>query len=90
MLAIRTATTLDSQNPGVYKFQMYDVGNHKICRCLNTYTIIDSSSRDGAVVKAPGEEWPYRRKRFVSQFDGKVVVTDGAQVSTDKNSPTCF
>ncbi|KAF5706701.1 hypothetical protein FMUND_11437 [Fusarium mundagurra] len=78
-LAIRTATALDSQNPGVYNFQMYDVGNHKICRCLNTYTIIDSSSRDGAVAKAPGEEWRYKHRRFVWQFDGSVVVTNGAQ-----------
>ncbi|KAI1035513.1 hypothetical protein LB504_006009, partial [Fusarium proliferatum] len=81
VLAIRVAMALDHENPGVYNFRMYDVGNHKICRCLNTYTIIDSSSRNGAIVKAPGDEWPYKRKKFVWQFDGSVVVTDGTQTT---------
>ncbi|KAI1012072.1 hypothetical protein LB503_004624 [Fusarium chuoi] len=81
VLAIRVASALDRETPGLYDFRMYDVGNHKICRCLNTYIIIDSNSRHGAIVKAPGEEWPYKGKRFVWQFDGSVVVTNGTQTT---------
>lgn len=84
VLAIRVASALDRENPGLYDFRMYDVGNHKICRCLNTYIIIDSNSRHGAIVKAPGEEWPFKGKRFVWQFDGSVVVTNGTQVSCQR------
>jgi hypothetical protein len=90
VLAIRAATALDRQNRGVYNFRMYDVGGHKICRCLKTYTIIDSSSRDGAVIKAPGDEWSYKHKTFVWQYDGSVVVTNGPQVSTSNDLLTWF
>ncbi|EXL97267.1 hypothetical protein FOIG_10319 [Fusarium odoratissimum NRRL 54006] len=71
VLAIRTATALDYANRGVYNFLMYDVGGHKVCRCLSTYIIIGSSSRDGAVIKAPGDEWTYKSRKFVWQFTNK-------------------
>jgi len=90
VLAIRTATALDYANRGVYNFLMYDVGGHKICRCLSTYIIIDSSSRDGAVIKAPGDEWTYKSRKFVWQYDGSVVVANETQVSTADDLLTCL
>ncbi|KAF5987619.1 hypothetical protein FBULB1_2008 [Fusarium bulbicola] len=55
---------------------MYDVGNHRMCRCVKTGAIIDSSSRVGAVVKLPGEKWEYNRNTFVWDAEGNGIVTD--------------
>ncbi|KAL7758603.1 hypothetical protein ACKLNR_011030 [Fusarium oxysporum f. sp. zingiberi] len=37
--------------------------------------------RDGAVIKAPGDEWTYKSRKFVWQYDGSVVVTNGTQTT---------
>ncbi|KAF4499602.1 hypothetical protein FAGAP_4217 [Fusarium agapanthi] len=76
---------------------MYDAGGHRICRCLKTGAIIDSSSHDGAVVKLPGDEWKYNGSTFVwdAEGDGIVTESDGFQepfhwFSFEKGLACCF
>ncbi|KAF5539372.1 hypothetical protein FNAPI_10820 [Fusarium napiforme] len=54
-LAINVSLALMDAEPDKYDFKMYDCGDHKICRCLMTFTIIGSSSEHGAIIKPPGE-----------------------------------
>ncbi|RBA20625.1 hypothetical protein FPRO05_08072 [Fusarium proliferatum] len=76
---------------------MYEVGEHRICRCVKTGVIIDSSSHIGAVVKLPGDEWIYNDNTFVWHDDGTgtVKMPDGYKedfhsVSFEEGLAYCF
>ncbi|KAH7259111.1 uncharacterized protein BKA55DRAFT_536813 [Fusarium redolens] len=74
VLAIRASAALQEEDPDNYEFKMYDVGGHRICRCLKTFAIIDSSSHEGAIVKPPGEEWKSKNVICVWQSDGSASM----------------
>ncbi|KAF5547624.1 hypothetical protein FPHYL_10213 [Fusarium phyllophilum] len=76
VLAIRVSNALEADYPSKYDFRMYNVGKHRICRCLKTFVLVDSNSREGAVVVPPGEEWPYKNKTFVWRADGTVRMVN--------------
>jgi len=49
---------------------MYDSRDHKICQCMRNFTIIDSSSDHGAIIKPPGDVWQHKERVFVWEHDG--------------------
>ncbi|PNP75944.1 hypothetical protein FNYG_10804 [Fusarium nygamai] len=58
---------------------MYDVDGHKICRCVKQFTIIDSNSKLGAVIKPPGDPWSFNWKSYVWRSDGSAEVRNVKQ-----------
>ncbi|KAF5658243.1 hypothetical protein FCIRC_12955 [Fusarium circinatum] len=75
VLAIRASTALEKDHPSKYDFKMYNVGRHRICRCLKTFVVIDSTSRNGAEIVPPGKEWPYGNNTFVWNANGHIKKT---------------
>lgn len=43
--------------PGYWDFQFYDLNGHRVARCKRTGLLVDSSSRNGALVLKEDEEW---------------------------------
>lgn len=41
--AVNVTYTLERKFPGVYDFQIYDLGRHRVARCQKTGILIDSS-----------------------------------------------
>ncbi|KAM0204164.1 hypothetical protein ACHAQI_009989 [Fusarium lateritium] len=74
-LAINASQELMTKHPGVYEFLLYDVGNHKLARCIKTNIVVHSSSREGACFVYPGQEWT--RGKMISKWnaDGSGVKT---------------
>lgn len=77
-LVINASRELMSLYPGVYRFLLYDVGNHKLARCVKTGVVVDSASRHGAYRVLPGQEWTRAsRGKMVYKWD-----TDGSVTKT--------
>jgi len=55
--AANVATLLEARYPGVFNFQYYDVGRHRVAHCESTGILIDSSSAVGPVVLRENQEW---------------------------------
>lgn len=53
--AVNVTYLLERTYPGVYDFQIYDLGRHRVARCKKTGILIDSSSAKGAFVLPEGE-----------------------------------
>ncbi|KAF4426162.1 hypothetical protein F53441_14139 [Fusarium austroafricanum] len=75
VLALRASRDLEKKHPGVFDFRMYDVGGHKISRCLKTHIIIHSSSREGEVKVPPGKVWKYQQRSFKWRANGSGSYT---------------
>lgn len=74
-LAINASQELMVIYPGVYDFLLYDVGNHKLARCIKTNVVVHSSSRHGAYFVLPGQEWTRRKMVYKWNADGTGVKT---------------
>lgn len=77
-LAMNASRELMEKYPGVYDFLLYDVGNHKLARCINTGVVVDSASRHGAYLVLPGQEWT--RGKMVYKWD---VYGSGTKTNTE-------
>lgn len=53
--AVKVISLLEKQSPGTFKFNIYDLGRHRVARCENTGILIDSSSKNGAFPLPEGE-----------------------------------
>ncbi|KAF5550764.1 hypothetical protein FMEXI_3723 [Fusarium mexicanum] len=85
-LPMNVSRLLIDAERGTYDFQMYDSGDHKICRCLKTFTIIDSSSEHHAIIKPPGEAWPYQKQISIWDSDGNGKKTNYVTVRGEKKT----
>lgn len=52
--AVKVAAALEKVHPSVFKFEMYDVGRHRLARCSRTGVVIDSSQTPGAFLMSEG------------------------------------
>lgn len=84
--AVNVTYTLERKFPGVYDFQIYDLGRHRVARCQKTGILIDSSSAKGAFVLPEGEwvrlegsegswKWIKGKSKFERQEGTGVVST---------------
>lgn len=53
--AVKVISQLEQKSPGTFKFNIYDIGRHRVARCEKTGILIDSSSKNGAFPLPEGE-----------------------------------
>uniref|UniRef100_A0A4E9DBX5 Uncharacterized protein n=1 Tax=Gibberella zeae TaxID=5518 RepID=A0A4E9DBX5_GIBZA len=75
IVALYAKAYMSEHHPNVYDIRLYDVGHHKIGRCLKTFVVIDSSSRVGVFTIPPGQPWTRYDNTFVWHADGSGSVT---------------
>ncbi|KAF5025339.1 hypothetical protein F66182_2578 [Fusarium sp. NRRL 66182] len=56
-LALIAAKRLEASPNSTFDFQYYDLNNHRLARCKNEHVLLDSSSKEGAVLVRPGQTW---------------------------------
>jgi len=55
--ACKVATQLEETYPGMYDFQYFDIGGHRVARCKKTAVLIDSNADRGANVLPDHNQW---------------------------------
>lgn len=54
--AVKVISLLERQSPGIFNFNIYDIGHHRVARCHKTGILIDSSSKVGAFPLPEGKK----------------------------------
>ena len=45
--ALKATALLETRHPNIFKFHYYDIGKHRVARCVKTGILIDPSSKVG-------------------------------------------
>lgn len=77
--AVKVVSPLEKQSSGTFKFDIYDLGRHRVARCEKTGILIDSSSKNGAFplpegewVRIEGSEASWKWIKGKSKFERNV------------------
>lgn len=82
--AVQVTTILHARYPGVFDFDIYDLGKHRVARCKKTSILIDSSANQGAILLPEGHwvrmegsdaswKWSKGKSKFERCENAKMV-----------------
>ncbi|KXX75410.1 hypothetical protein MMYC01_209496 [Madurella mycetomatis] len=76
--AVKVARALEKAHPSAFEFVYFDLGRHRVARCVKTNILINSDSDSGAKIMLPSAhdtDWPERdrRGRYRYHADGYSI-----------------
>lgn len=84
--AVKVTSMLETKAPNTFKFNIYDIGRHRVARCEKTGILIDSSAVQGAFelpegnwIRMEGSEaswkWSKGKSKFERNVDSSGIVS---------------